>query len=216
MKLPRTTIILALLLVGGGAFAQSRNGNNIPGPAEYSGFSRFITDRNIFDPNRQPHAYGTRTTRPRTRTTTRQSSSAPAFSLVGTMAYEKGYFAFFNGNSDELKKTMSAPGSIAGYAVTEITPGRAVLESADQKEKLELKVGDVMREENGKWELSGKGDLPSGRPAPRTSPETGASASAENNSTGGGGADAASTPAAAGEPNDILKKLMEKREQENQ
>jgi hypothetical protein len=215
MKLPRTPLILALVLAGGGAFAQSRNGSNVPGPEDYSAFSRFITDRNIFDPNRQPHAYGTRVTRTRTRTTPRQSSSAPAFSLVGTMAYEKGYFAFFNGNSDELRKSMSAPGSIAGYVVTEITPGRAVLESADKTEKLELKVGDVMREENGKWEMSGRGDLPSGRAAPRGTSGTMSSGSAEPPAEGGG-AEAATTPASAGEPNDILKRLMEKREQENQ
>lgn len=211
MKLPRTTIILALLLAGGGTFAQSRSGNSVPGPADYPDFSRFITDRNIFDPNRQPHASGTRTTRPRTRTTPRTSTSAPAFSLVGTMAYEKGYFAFFNGNSDELKKTMAAPGRIAGYNVTKITPGRATLESEDKTETLLLKVGDVMREENGKWEMSGQGDLPSSRASARVGEST-----ASEHVDGAAKEETGGTPPSAGESNDVLKRMMERREQENQ
>jgi hypothetical protein len=204
MKLMRTPLIFALVLVltSGGAFAQSSNG--IPGPTNYASFSRFITDRNIFDPSRQPHYYSTTT---RNRPRTHVSASAPAFTLVGTMSYEKGMFAFFSGNSADLKKALMASEKIADYTVTEITMGRAVLQATNQQEKLVLKVGDVMREENGKWVLSGAGELPAG-----------SSSSAETHGASGSEKDAAgatASPASAGEPNDILKRLMEKREQEN-
>src|SRR6266705_2161364 len=132
MKTMRTKLFLtlALALAGEGVFAQTNK--NIPGPTDYAAFSKFVTDRNIFDPSRQPHSTSTRTRTTRTRT--RTSSSAPAFTLVGTMEYEKGMFAFFSGNSEELKKALQASQKIAGYTVTDITYGRAVLESADKKQ----------------------------------------------------------------------------------
>ena len=63
MKLPRFKIIFALALAGaGGAFAQSST--NVPGLADVAAFSRFVTERNIFDPNRQPHNSASRTRTP--------------------------------------------------------------------------------------------------------------------------------------------------------
>lgn len=206
MKTMRTKLFLALVLalVSEGAFAQTNK--TIPGPTDYAAFSKFVTDRNIFDPSRQPHytSSRTRTTRARART----SSSAPAFTLVGTMEYEKGMFAFFSGNSEELKKAMPVSQKIAGYTVTDIAYGRVTLESADKKQKLELKVGDVMREENGGWQLAGQGEVPAGTSL--TEPD--ASAAAEGSSTSSSESGA---PASASAPNDILKRLMEKREQES-
>ena len=198
MKLPRTKIILAFVLAGAlGAFAQT---NNIPSATDYPAFSRFVTERNIFDPNRQPHY-----TPGRTRTRTRISASAPAFTLVGTMSYGKGLFAFFNGNNEDLKKALPVMEKIAGYTVTEIAQGGVTLESADKKEKLELKVGDVMRQENGKWELSGTGEPPAG-----------ASAGAPETTGSSGGESSAAAPTSAGEPNEVLKRLMQQREKETQ
>jgi hypothetical protein len=208
MKLMRTPIFFGLAalltLAAGGAFAQSNNG--IPGPTNYASFSRFITDRNIFDPARQPHYYSTTT---RIRPRTRVSASAPAFTLVGTMSYEKGMFAFFSGNNADLKKVLPVSEKIADYTVTEITMGHAVLQATNAPDKLELKVGDVVRQENGKWVLSGAGDLPAGSSSSSPSASPGA-AGGEN-----AAASAAASPASAGESNDILKRLMEKREQEN-
>src|ERR1035437_67572 len=201
MKTSRTKIILtlALALAGGlGAWAQS---NQVPGAEDYAAFSRFITERNIFDANRQPRYSSGRTrttTRPRTR-----SSSAPAFTLVGTMSYGKGLFAFFNGNNSDLKKALPVAESIAGYTVVEISQDRVKLESADKKQKVEMKVGDLMRQENGKWEMAGAGELPSGTNSTET---TGAN---------GGENSAAATPSSSSEPNEVLKRLMQLREQES-
>mgnify|MGYP001549677310 CR=1 FL=1 len=203
MKLPRIYIILALALAGGSG-ARAQSSGNVPGPADYASFSRFITERNIFDPNRVPHYTSTRPhVRPRT-----HSPSAPAFTLVGTMAYEKGLFAFFNGNSDELRQALPVTGQIAGYTVADIAYGRVTLETTNTATnataKVELKVGDVMREENGRWQFAGAGDIVmDNSPAPDSStPESASPAPAAS--------------PAAGEPNDILKRLMQKREQENQ
>jgi hypothetical protein len=82
------------------------------------------------------------------------------------------------------------------------------IESADKKEKLELKVGDVMRQESGKWAWSGQGEVPSGGSSPTTS------SSNENSSSDSRSSPAPSSPAL--ENNDILKRLMEQRAKENQ
>jgi len=206
MKLMRTKIFftLALVLAGGGAFAQTRN--QVPGPTDYAQFSRFVTDRNIFDPERQPRYTSSGQRRTIRTPRTPRSSSAPAFALVGTMNYEKGLFAFFSGNNDDLKKVLPAREKIAGYTVTEIAPGRATLEATNAPGQLHLKVGDVMRWESGKWELAGVEDVPTGessRPTEAASPAAGG-----DNST--------AAPAAAGEANDVLKRLMEKRAKESQ
>ena len=202
MKLPRTQFVLALALaVTAAALAQSNN--STPGATDYAAFSRFVAARNIFDPNRQPHYT---TSRPRTKTTTRsRSPSTPAFTFVGTMGYEKGLFAFFSGNSDELKQVLPVGQKIAGYTVTQIAQGRVTLAAADKKGNLQLRIGDVMREENGKWELSGSGEVPAGD---STSTQEAASAPSSDSP--------AATTAPASEPNDILKKLMEKRAKESQ
>ena len=203
MKLPQTKFILALALAATSVVLAQSNNSGTPGPTDYAAFSRFVASRNIFDPNRQPHYTSSRT---RTRTTTRtHSPSTPAFTFVGTMSYEKGVFAFFSGNNEELKKVLPVADKIADYTVTQIAPGCVWLESADQKQKLTLKVGDVMRQENGKWNWSGSGEV-----APGESSSTAAPASASNNDSG------APATTAASETNDILKKLMEKREKESQ
>jgi hypothetical protein len=207
MKTMRTKLFLTLALALAGASVFAQTNKNIPGPADYPAFSKFVTDRNIFDPSRQPHNPTTRT-RTRTTTRTRTSSSAPAFTLVGTMEYEKGMFAFFSGNSAELKKALPVSQKIAGYTVTDIAYGRVRLESADKKQKLELKVGDVMREENGGWQLAGQGEVPAGNSSPESTGSAPAEGSAASSSE-------ASAPASASAPNDILKRLMEKREQES-
>jgi len=119
-------------------------------------------------------------------------------------------FAFFNGNSPELKQILVPGQTIAGYTVREITLDRVKLESADKKETLELKVGEVLRQDGGKWVATGSGDL--------------AAEAATASAGGAGGTNAASgdaaapsgTPASASAPNDILKRLMQLREKENQ
>jgi hypothetical protein len=186
-------ILLAVLASCVLAAAQT---NGVPGPADYSAFSRFIADRNIFDPNRVPH--NSEAHRASAAPRSRPTASAPAFSLVGTMSYGKGMFAFFNGNSADLKQALPTGGSIAGYTVTEITLAGVTLQSTNQNQTVALKVGDLMRQENGAWQPAGQGDVPLGE-------NTGSSATPENSPS------AAPLPAGG---NDILKRLMQQREQE--
>jgi hypothetical protein len=203
MKLTRVKIILlAAVALTNGLFVHAQANN---AATDYAKFSAFVTDRNIFDPNRVSHTGYTPRVRTTTRTTTRTrvSNSSPAFSLVGTMSYEKGVFAFFNGNSSDLKKALPVNAKIAGYTVAKIVPGRVLLVSADKKEKLELKVGDVLRQESGKWAVSGTGELP-----------TGTSSAAATGSPAGGDSSAAPSPALG--QNDVLKRLMELRKKEEQ
>ena len=84
------------------------------------------------------------------------------------------------------------------------------LVSADKKESLELKVGEVMRQDSGKWVATGAGEI-AGQAAA-------ASPGGASGTTPAGGDAAAPTGTApsATAPNDILKRLMQLREKENQ
>jgi hypothetical protein len=195
-------LVLAAALAGvTGAFAQS---NGVPGPTDYASFSHFVTDRNIFDPGRQPHSYSSTAPRRPSRRSSR-NNSAPALTLVGTMSYEKGMFAFFNGNNSDLKKALQVAEKIAGYTIVDISPNHVKLETADKKQQFEMKVGDAMREEGGKWVFAG---------AEETVGETGPSETTPD--AAGGENPAPDSPASANEPNDVLKRLMQLREKENQ
>lgn len=191
----RTLLLLALLLAPGFIRAQS---SDVPGDTDYTSFSRFITQRNIFDPNRYPHE-----TRTYHHTVSRHASSAPAFTLVGTMSYGKGNFAFFSGNSDDLKKILPVSGSIASYEVTAISLTGATLLGPDKK-TIQLNIGDQLRQENNGWQMVGAAEV--------------SASSNEGAGTSGGAAPdtgSATAPSANLGNNDILKRLMQLREQEN-
>ena len=192
---PALRLVLALALVNG-LFAGAQS-NGVPGPTAYSAFSRFITERNIFDPSRYSHSAPT-SYRPRV------SRSAPTFTLVGTMSYEKGMFAFFDGNNSDLRKVLypSDTNGIAGFIVSEITLTGVKLQTADKKQTVQMKIGEMMRQEGSEWQVAGRGELP-----PSTAEST---APADQGSS----PDAGSAPSSASEPNDVLKKLMQQREQE--
>jgi hypothetical protein len=201
MKLRFKKILLllcALIFARENWFALAQS--TVPGPTDYSAFSKFVSSRNIFDPNRYPRNTRVRPTRINHRLT---SNSAPTFSLVGTMSYGKGRFAFFDGNNSDLKRILQANGEIADYTVTKISPTTVTLQGADKK-NIELQVGDLMRQEGGRWELAGKGEV-SGASSISGNAET-ATPDANNNSappsTGNSAAD------------EILKRLMQQKEQE--
>jgi hypothetical protein len=166
------------------------------GTTDFSAF-KLVTDRNIFDPNRYPHTAGYR---PR-RTVSR---SAPAFALVGTMNYQKGMFAFFDGNSPEYRLALQKDGVIAGYTVTDITLAGVTLKpSGTNSVSLDFKIGSQMRLNGSDWELTGtEEDLTTPASAAEGSP-----AATEDNTT--------PTPAGPSAPvSDILKRLMQKRAEE--
>ena len=161
--------------------------NNGPASLDYAAF-KIIVDRNIFDPNRFPHAGP--------RPIAAKSKSFDSLTLVGTMSYEKGTFAFFDGTSAEYKKVLKLTDSIAGYKVTNIAPNAVKL--ATGTNEVELTVGgQLRREENGPWLLAGQSTSYASTPA----------------STSSGGA-ASATTSGSGAESDIIKKLMQRREKE--
>jgi hypothetical protein len=193
-------LVLGMLLTGAAALAQS---NGIPGPQDYASFSHFITDRNIFDPNRVSHSYNPNRSYRSTRV---RRNGTPGIQFVGTMSYEKGRFAFFYGNSSDLSKVLQVGGKIVDYTITDISATNVMLASADKSQPFVLNVGDGLRQENGKWVKAEAGELSYSSSAP---------ASAGSAST----ASSSSTPAAPPsevEQNDVLKRLMQLREKENQ
>jgi hypothetical protein len=167
---------------------------------DYQSF-RIIAERNIFDPSR----YGRSSRGPRT-TTQRRVVRTETFGLVGSMSYEKGSFAFFDGSSSDYRKTLKAGDSIAGYQITEIAPDRVKLESAGKE--VELPVGSQMRkEEGGQWTVSTRSD---------SFASSNGSTNAEEKAEGDAepGSDAASDSGSGGSPNAVLQRLMQLREKE--
>jgi len=196
--------MVALLASAVCTFAQS---NGVPGPDDYTAFSHFITDRNIFDPTRQPHNYDSHHTFHSTHV--HAPRGTPGIQFVGTMSYEKGTFAFFSGNNLDLSKVLQVGDKLEGYTITYITATNVLMSAADKKEQLELEIGDGLRQENDKWIFSKAGELPTEASGVTT---PGSSNTSSSDNTG-------STPAApppALEQNDVLKRLMEQRAKENQ
>jgi hypothetical protein len=189
---------LALLagLLALGVPAQS---NPPPGARDYAAFSSFITGRNIFDPNRQPHY----SSAPRPSSNRPRNAGPPGLQLVGIMSYEKGRFAFFNGSSRDLKMALPAGGKIVDHTIVAISATEVRLESADKKDSLRLKIGEGLRLEHGRWVLA------DGTPA-----SVDADATSETHPSGD--AKTAAAPASTAEPNEVLKRLMQLREKENQ
>lgn len=179
---------LALLLLAA-SFAMPAQSTNDSSATDFSSF-QIIVDRNIFNPDR----YGRSTNH-------HESRAVPTFTLAGTMSYRKGMFAFFNGTRDEYRKALQPGGTIAGYTVEKIGFDGVQLQSSGRT--IDLKVGGAMRQEGGAWELRAPGEwgdlstseTESGQPSP--------------------GASEISTNLPPGiQQNDVLKRLMERRDQE--
>ena len=124
------------------------------------------------------------------------------------MSYQKGEFAFFQGSDSGLSQVMQVGDKIAGYQVRDITRNEIEVESAVSGKRLELTIGDGLRQENNQWVFSKEGELPAGS-APVS---TGSSSSSSTESSSSTSAPPSST---AGQ-NDVLKRLMQLREKENQ
>jgi hypothetical protein len=168
----------------------ARPTNSVPRP-DFSTFS-IITHRNIFDPNRR----GDRNTN----IIARPVVHSEHITLVGTMSYEKGKFAFFDGDNSEYQKALQRAGTIAGYTVTDIRPDTVKLSAGTNN--VELKVGmQLRREEGGPWHVS-------------AAPETYASSTTSAAAPSASGSATSTDSAPSGPVSDILQRLMKQREQE--
>lgn len=152
---------------------------------------KIISDRNIFNQNRS---------RGSSRRDATRSKPAPvvhSLSLVGTMSFEKGTFAFFDGTRSEYRKPLKAGEMIAGYEIKEIQPNGVKI--ANETNQFELKVGQQLRrEDDAEWQISNSREAVVTNVAAPTS-------GTENPSSSAG---------ASGSEDEALKRLMEKRAKE--
>jgi hypothetical protein len=175
---------MAAMVLGAAIFANAQSTEDASAP-DYDTF-RIIAERNIFNPDRYPQYHY------------QQQQVTPAFSLAGTMSYRKGLFAFFNGTSEQYQKALQSGGTIAGYTVAKITFEGVQLQSGGKS--IEMEVGSAMRQEGDGWELTAPGNW--GAETESASPDEAAATNLP-----------ASLPS-SGEQNDVLKRLMEERQQE--
>jgi len=165
-----------------------------------------ISQRNIFNANRSGYVSPTRT-QPRV-------TRVDYFSLRGTMSYEKGRFAIFEGSNSNLKKTVQPGGKIASYKVMDISQNGITLSSTNGT-NIDMSIGMQMkREDNGPWSLGKAPDVSLASIVPVTtstnptiSTVSSSSSSTLNNST---------PSASSGSASDVLQRLMLRRQQQNQ
>lgn len=204
------SILLMLLLTAGLARSQTNTPSADQAP-DYSTYPQFIAARNIFNPNRYP-------TRDNHHPAAEsRSKSAPYFTLVGTMDYQKGIFAFFDGNRADYRKVLQANEHIADFVVTSITPAGVTLTAtstnAAQTNLVQMAIGSQLRQNGTLWEPATAEEM-------ATSSSDNGDSSAPDNSSGSASSTTDSNRSSSDRsssgsaPNDILKRLMQKRQQE--
>jgi hypothetical protein len=89
-----------------------------------------------------------------------EAPSKPTFDslvLTGTMSYEKGRFAFFDGSNPYLRRVLKVGETIGSCVLTEIAFEQVKLKAGELE--LELPVGRcLLREKAGQWKLGAKAD----------------------------------------------------------
>lgn len=177
------------LLLAAGPLAAADDTNSVSS-TDYSSF-RIISDRNIFNPNRSGRRY--ERSSPRVR--------VDSFTLIGTMSYEKGSYAIFEGTSSEYRQTLKPADTIAGYRIAEIDPYSIKLLAASNK-VINLPIGAQMkRTDHGPWTLLAQAEsVPDSAP---TSASPGEPAGFSNRAATMNGAES-----------EILKRLMMRRQKE--
>src|SRR5438876_1967923 len=136
-----------VLLLATGLIGRAQSTNAVARP-DYQSF-KIITDRNIFDPNRS--------SRSSRRTEEAKPARVESFALVGTMSYENGTYAFFDGTGSSYRKAIKTGDTIAGYKVAGISADHVKLEANGQQ--IELSVGVQMKKQDeGEWQLAGRAE----------------------------------------------------------
>ncbi len=101
-------------------------------------------------------------------------------------------YAFFDGSRSEFKKAIEAGGQVGEYTVKDVGPNSVRLEAHGKV--IDLAVGDQMRRTDEGWQLNSNSF---------------ASTGADSQSSA-----SSSTESSAADESDIIKRLMQKREQE--
>ena len=128
-----------VLLLATGLIGRPQSTNAVARP-DYQSF-KIITDRNIFDPNRS--------SRSSRRTEEAKPARVESFALVGTMSYENGTYAFFDGTGSSYRKAIKTGDTIAGQFREGDARGTFSLRRVDAKpppfkqEEVSFRNGDV-------------------------------------------------------------------------
>ena len=199
------TLCLWAVSMGAAVGATSTNANGTDFPS-----FRIIAERNIFDASRTGVRVFT------SRGSKERVVRYETFSLLGTMSYEKGTFAFFDGSSSEFRKTLKPMDSIGSFKLVGVAPNYVrLLDTAKPRfapstnaapvKPIELRVGMQMRHEaGGPWSLAGQATPSASAPAAASS--TGDKSDSKTDSD---------ASASGGSVSDAMKRLMLKREQED-
>ena len=164
----------------------------------FQAVARLISDRNIFDPERQPRTPGSA---PRPVIKPQIQADAPEFGLVGIMDYSRGRFAFFDGNASDYRKALQQDATIAGHRIIAITGNSVSLIQGTNAKPVEVRVGTRLRRNNdGAWESASGGTATF---SPKSSSSDNSGDAPSSGSTSGNAAE-----------DEILKRLLKKREQE--
>jgi hypothetical protein len=147
MNLKTSQRKIAVLAIAGAAALLAAAFPAAAQPTNTTDFASFqvIAQRNIFDPNRVPHSHPNPS-----RALERVIDS---FSLVGTMSYEKGSFAFFDGTSPDFRKVLEQGGDIAGFKITALAPKSVTLLSGTNETVLQV-GSQLRRDDEGHWAAS--------------------------------------------------------------
>jgi hypothetical protein len=207
---------------------ESTNAPSLQGFAEF----KIVAERNIFNANRRAG----QANRPPPRT--ERPPKTESFSLVGTwLDPEEGNSAFFLGTESDYNKVLKEGDMIGGCKVTRVTLDSVKLLNGEIE--IDLAMGlQMKRQEEGKWEVAvgtatsaSSGSSPGGRErsfgsdnrrdrGPSGDPRWDRSFSGNTARRGRGATEAApeskpaeetSSPSSA---DDILQKMMQRREQE--
>ena len=176
---------------------------------DYSSF-QVIPQMNIFNPNREPN-------RPMDYQRA-EPQAVPEFTLAGTMSYRKGMFAFFNGTDPEYQKAVQEGGTIAGFTVTNISLNGIQLLSPSMNTN--MMVGAAMQQDGTNWDLNNDGvSIVSSMSSYRDSGagrgrRNRGGRESTNDYTAPAAVESAPTPSSDLSGNDVLKRLMQQRQQE--
>ena len=186
LKFPAAACLLALTVSAWAAPHQT--------PAKKTGYEtyRLLQTRNIFDPERQP---GVTNTAPVQVQTTPSNPDYAA--LTGTMITAEKTLAFFSGSRTEYNAVLTTNGRIAGAKVTKITAESVEVERNGKR--VTVAVGQTVPLDASSMPTA----------APASTPSSATTASPSNTSP-----NASSTSAPSGDREAVMRRMMEKRQQE--
>lgn len=171
----------------------------------YDAFA-IIHERNIFDPNRSAHRQPSPDDHPE------PVAAAPVetFALVGTMSYAKGTFAFFSGSTPDYQKVLRREDEIAGFRIADIAADAVTL--ATSNDTVVVRVGSGLQHDRTAGWMPASGEIA----APQLEPEGEAVASSPQSADQPAAQPSQPARDSAEGDSEVLKKLMQKREQELQ